>query len=438
MVRQVAWLVAGVLLAWLVWVWLPEASAEEGAAQVKQAAQGLLPYFAEQPKQDYAQRFTETFLKAVPPKKLTDVFQTLHKQCGKAQSIKLVKMTAPYTGDVEFACERGNVVPATLAVEPRKPHKLTALVLRSPVREGDSFDGIAAEFKALPGKAAYAVVRLSPNPEVIAQHNADQSLAVASTFKIVVLATLVQDIASGKRNWTDVTPLRKDCVSLSSGVLQDWPEGSPVTLHTLAGLMISKSDNTAADHLMKLLGRERIETMQETLGIASAERNRPWLLTGEMFKIKLVMHAERQKEYAAAGPTRRRQFLQTWVKDTPLKDHRLPGEPLLLDEVEWWFSCRDLCRVMDWLRRQEKVPEALKVLAIHNGLHIEGKHWSYVGYKGGAEAGVLSFVMLLKDQQNQWFAVASICNDPARDPDETRLIDLTRRLAQLLEKPASK
>ncbi len=438
MARQFVRLALVPLLLLLVLGWLTGAAEEKGAAQVKQAAQGLLPYFSDQPKQDFDARFESDFLKAVPPKKLTEVFQSLHKQCGKGKSARLVKMTQPYTGEVEFLCENGYVVPATVAVQASKPFKVTLLVLRGPVRAGDSLEAVLAEFQALPGKSAFAVVRLHPTAEVLAGHNADQSLAVASSFKVCVLAALTEEIASGKRKWTDVTPLRKDCISLSSGVLQDWPEGSPVTLHTLAGLMISKSDNTAADHLIRLLGRERIENMQETLGITSPERNRPWLLTSEMFKIKLVLHTERQQEYVSAGPTRRRQLLQSRVRDTPLKDPRLLVNPIFIDEVEWWFSPRDLCRVMDWLRRQEGVPEVLRLLAIHNGLNLEKDDWRYIGYKGGAECGVASFILLLRDKQDHWYAIASIWNRSDEEVEDTKLIDLTRRLAGLIERNSLK
>lgn len=44
--------------------------------------------------------------------------------------------------------------------------------------------------------------------------------------------------------------------SLPGGILQNWPKGAPLTLHTLAGLMISQSDNTAADTLLEILGRD--------------------------------------------------------------------------------------------------------------------------------------------------------------------------------------
>ena len=103
----------------------------------------------------------------------------------------------------------------------------------------------------------------------------DTPLAVASAFKLLVLAALREEVEAGRRAWDEVVRLEEAWKSLPSGLLQGWPEGSPLTLHTLAALMISLSDNTATDALIALLGRERLEAL--------SPRNRPFLTTREAF-----------------------------------------------------------------------------------------------------------------------------------------------------------
>ncbi len=71
--------------------------------------------------------------------------------------------------------------------------------------------------------------------------------AIGSAFKLYVLSTLSREIAARRRSWNDVVPL--DQRSYPSGILQDWPQGTPMTLQTLATLMIAISDNTATDQL---------------------------------------------------------------------------------------------------------------------------------------------------------------------------------------------
>ncbi len=99
-----------------------------------------------------------------------------------------------------------------------------------------------------------------------------------------MLSTLVQEIKAGKRKWSDVVPL--EVHSVPSGQMQDWPIGSPVTLHTLATMMISISDNTATDALIRVLGREAVAAEMVASGHAEPSRNIPMLTTVEFFALK--------------------------------------------------------------------------------------------------------------------------------------------------------
>ena len=98
-----------------------------------------------------------------------------------------------------------------------------------------------------PGQTSVAVARLGDGaPELIASIEPDRPLAIGSAFKLFILAELSRQVAAGERRWSDVVTL--DRRSIPSGVLQGWPRGSPLTLHTLAALMISQSDNTRDRH----------------------------------------------------------------------------------------------------------------------------------------------------------------------------------------------
>ena len=80
-----------------------------------------------------------------------------------------------------------------------------------------------------------------------------------SAFKLGILKALRDEIDAGAHKWDEVVTLGATDISLPSGVLQNWPVGSPFTLHTLAGEMISISDNTAADALLRVVGRDKVE-----------------------------------------------------------------------------------------------------------------------------------------------------------------------------------
>ena len=122
--------------------------------------------------------------------------------------------------------------------------------------------------------------------------------------------------------------------SLPSGMLHNWPEGAPVTLHTLASLMISISDNTATDILLGLVGRENVERMMGRIGIAAPERNRPFLATREIFALKTAPEAE-QRAFIEADEAGRRRLLGTRyasVDATAIDASRFGGAPLTGDE----------------------------------------------------------------------------------------------------------
>ena len=98
---------------------------------------------------------------------------------------------------------------------------------------------------------------------------------MGSAFKLAVLSTLQDQIQAGTHAWNDVVTLKPEWKSLPSGILQGWPDDAPLTLQTLATLMISQSDNTATDALIAVVGREAVE--------AKTEHNRPFLTTREAF-----------------------------------------------------------------------------------------------------------------------------------------------------------
>ena len=78
------------------------------------------------------------------------------------------------------------------------------------------------------------------------------ALGIGSAFKLYVLAELVRAVNDGERQWADVVALDSDVMSGPSGVLQGWPTGTPMTLQTLATLMIYISDNTATYNLVRV------------------------------------------------------------------------------------------------------------------------------------------------------------------------------------------
>jgi hypothetical protein len=288
-----------------------------------------------------------------------------------------------------------------------------------------------AEIVGLQGEVSLIAARLEEGgPANFLTQKAERPLAIGSAFKLFVLAELVRQVKAGERRWSDVVPL--GAPSLPSGLLQDWPTGSPITLHSLAALMISRSDNSAADTLLALLGREKVERLLPALGVRAADRNRPFLSTREAFALKFGDPALLAR-WKASDATGRRALLPRLSGPIPAPDPgRLAGRPVEIAAVEWFASPADLVRTLDWLRRSGD-RTALELLAINPGVSPDlARDFGYVGFKGGSEPGVLTLSFLLKSRQGRWMAVAATWNNDAVPLDEPRFIAPMSRLIGLM------
>lgn len=235
--------------------------------------------------------------------------------------------------------------------------------------EPTNLEDALAAFRALPGEVSALVTSDGVELGALA---ADTPRAVGSTFKLAVLAALSKQIDQQQRHWEDVVILTAETRSLPTGVLQSWPEGAPVTLYTLAALMISLSDNTAADTLISAIGRENVEAV-------APPGYRPWLTTREFFQLKSPANADVLTRFRAADAVKRRALLAE-LRVRPLGALRLI-RPTALD-VEWFASSRELCGLMSTV-------QALPVVRINPGF-AQPADWDSIAFKGGSEPGVIS------------------------------------------------
>jgi beta-lactamase class A len=400
------------------------AAAAPPAAPIAARAQQLVPLL--NGAADPAALMTPDMLRQVPAAQLAASFAQIRQAYGKALSVESAEAQSPFTILVLVRTEKAKLR-LRMATEPQPPHRITGLLVEGVETLNDSVAGVAAELARLPGTTAFSVAALGETgPSALAGTSGEQVTAIGSSFKLFVLAELVRQIGAGERRWSDVAPL--DHRSLPSGILQDWPAGSPMTLHSLAALMISRSDNSAADTLLHLLGREKVEQLLPALGVKAAARNRPMLSTREVFAIKA--DPALTARWLATDEAQKRALLPP-LDATKIDPAALAGAPKAIDSVEWFASPADLVRVMDWLRRQGDAT-ALAILAINSGLGpAAAADFGYFGYKGGSETGVLQMTFLLRRKNGEWRAVSASWNNSAAALDEARFVALVGRLVAL-------
>ena len=408
----------------------PERRAAEVCAQFRQSPG------------DFDKLFAPDFLAKIPAAQLTGIFTQYFSQLGRCVATKASKAQGENAAEFEFTFEKGFRVPVNISVNASAPNLIDGLWFGNPTSLSSSLSDLANELKTLPGETSILVVRLNDDRMTpLVALNADREMAIGSAFKLYILSELAREVNANERKLSDVVVLDESAVSLPSGTLQTWPRGSPVTLHTLAAFMISISDNTAADHLLKILGRERVESALTETKHAKPEMDKPFLSTLEMFKLKGEPTHKAAEQYLSLDVNGRRKFLAEQIAAVKRDDAKPypDGKPAYIDRIEWFASASDQCRVMNWLRQKTEagMPAAplRDVLTINtgNGLNVSRERWSFIGYKGGSEPGVLNLTYLLRSTSGQWYAMSITWNNAEAPLEASKILPIVQRALQIIE-----
>jgi len=389
------------------------AAASAPAADLNSAAAEAARQVAADP-QNLPELFDKTFFRHISLEKLRDLFSGLYAGHGGVERAVLVSSSA-VSGHFFFDTDKGYRIPVALSVAPENG-RITGLFFRPAYRRDATLRSVRETLAALPGRKGFLARRLGEKPENLEALGENESFAVGSAFKLYVLAALVKAGVP----WDRVFRLREEDKSMPSGRLQAWPDGSPLTAHTLAALMLSESDNTASDALISALGRKRVEDSLAALGHSDPARLRPFLKTSEMFKLKSDTAAA--LKYLNLPAAEKYAFLDALAGTAP-DQAKVARSPFGVDRLEWFASPADLCRVMGWLESRGGA-EALKLLALNPGLSVGGTGFRYAGYKGGSEPGVLSTTWLLKTGKSRWYCLSASWNDEKDALDEAKFLGL--------------
>lgn len=374
--------------------------------------------------------FTDAFRAAVADAQIKTLSANLTAQFGKAVEVSLLNPAEGTRAALEIRFQRG-LAKGGIAIDPAQDGRINELRFTSfdaVALAGDTPAAILADLAALPGttNAWFGPVGGAP----VLARNADTRLALGSTFKLYILAALAEDVKAGRRQWSDVAALTQK--SYPSGQLQNWPQGAPVTLHTLAGLMISISDNTATDQLIALLGRDRILKLMADSGHSDPAANTPFLTTRELFVMK-AGSAEEIASWRKSDAARRAAMLGRLASQTTSLDAvnaAFAGGPKAID-IEWFASPADLAKLIAHMRKTAD-PKAFEIMAISPSATdtIKGK-WPYIGFKGGSEPGVLNLTWALKDAAGQDWLLSLGWNNDAAVVDQGKLEAIAQRILLL-------
>lgn len=278
------------------------------------------------------------------------------------------------------------------------------------------------------------------------------TLAIGSGFKLYILGELAQQIAQHtddatssdlsptRFEWEDPLEIQQQHKSIPHGPLLFAPDGSTYTIRYVAEQMIQRSDNTATDHLLFLLGRENIERRMAEMGHHNPTLNKPLYSTREFAIAKFLWADEELGAYFAASDDQKRMMLKKEQRDyealeAHFEERGDPISPTRIDTVEYFANRFDMCMALMSLHDMAQHPQlrpVTEILTLEDQIGIDREDWIYVGFKGGSEIGVLAGNWLLRRNDGRLFVMTMAFNDTAEAIDLPRAIGLLQGAVDLL------
>ncbi|MBT2134350.1 serine hydrolase [Croceibacterium sp. LX-88] len=374
----------------------------------------------------YTDVFDEAFTSRVSQEQLSAIFDQAKGQYGPLVGLESVEPTSPTAANIAIRFERG-IASGVFNLANRPPYRVAGILVNNLAPADDSAEKLLADIRALPGETSILITPLDGG-EPLLSYNADRHLGIGSAFKLYILSTLARQVAAGKRSWSDVVPITT--IAHPSGASRDWPEGAPVTLHTLATLMISVSDNTATDNLLSAVGRGAVEAEVAASGHSDPALLVPFMSTREMIALKINGDVEAYRAADAAG----RLAVLKVTADSKIDMFEFmttfTGPPKAID-IEWLVSGEDMVNLMRRIHELDD-PTAREIMAVSTSVpdNLSGG-WQYIGFKGGSEPGVLNLSWLLQDHAGEWHVVTLSWNNPDAAVDREAFTALAMRAIAL-------
>jgi hypothetical protein len=383
--------------------------------------------------------FDATFLTQVPASRLNSVFAAV-------RSLRLDSITQSTPGTLVFVVTANGSSRLAVSMATDARGLIRGLLLRpastSTPAVPTSWSGVDRMIRSVAPQVHFLVAAVNGTTcRPVHAIGAATPAPLGSAFKLYVLDALARAVAAGKVSWDQPLTVTSQVKSLPSGVLQNDPDGTRVSVRQVAAGMISISDNTAANMLIALLGRHAVEAATRATGMADPALDVPFLTTRELFVLKLDNWPKLAQRYLALDAAGRQAMLSGTVDRVPLS--ALPAtpwtEPRDIGSLEWFASPTDICHVfasLATLAREPKLAPLAGILARNAGdMNLDPSRWRAVWFKGGSEPGVLTLNYLATTRTGQAYVASVLAADPsaplAQDSAVLTLISAVKGALQL-------
>lgn len=355
-------------------------------------------------------------------KQLTEQLRLLWRQNGQVAWLEPLQATARNVGAIDAITVRQRRIRLHLTLELEEEGRIADFSGQGESFETD-FASVLRSLKGLRGEVGLCCWELNADgPREVLSHQPERAFSVASLYKLYILGALVR-----AARWEELLRLSEATRSFPTGLLHHWPEGCSLSAHSLATLMISLSDNTAAEVLLQHLGKTAVEEMVGEMGHSNPGLLRPLLSSLDHLRLKSEPSSQRCANYLAQDDQGRRAFLAE-LAQMPRQNIGIPSAPAEL-EVGWWAAPADLCRALAWLSGSSQAKE---ILQVNPGVPVHRGRWNSFAFKGGSEPGVLAAGWLLEHWDGRIYTLAAAWNNDREVVQESRFFALMENLLWLL------
>jgi Beta-lactamase enzyme family/ORF 12 gene product N-terminal len=359
--------------------------------------------------------FDSAFLSHVSAGRLNRVLGQFHLTKGASFVGLLNETDTSLVAIAEFGSEQ---VKVTISIDATS--LISSLLLASAPLHTSSWSSIDGTLSALGPDVGFLAARVSPTGTCQPVHAVASSTPrpLASQFKLFVLGALAKEIEAGRVSWDQSLTVQDSTKSFGnppgSGSLQYATAGSTVSIEEAATKMISISDNTAADMLIRLVGRTSVEA-QVRRWSANASAYEPFLTTRETLLLHYYDFPALANRYLATPSVQRDAFLASSVGPLPISGLQVSPDPRDVEKIEWFASPDDICRAFAGLQSQATVPRLAPLSSIlarnSGGIGLDPSEWHTVWFKGGSEPGVVTLGYLATNKQGKTFVVVAMVSD---------------------------
>lgn len=388
---------------------------------------------------DLGKRFTAEFTAQVPPEQLIVLLGEL-----RMQGPWVSESVNTRGSDGVATLVSGQGLRFTLSMQLDDDGLISGALINSAAKGTPATSWEAVVERARLGAPQVAVLAgtVDTNGELTPafEQDADTPRPVGSMFKLYVLAAVAEKVADGDLAWDRNVTLEAGDKTLPSGTLQNEPDGTQLTVQDAATRMISQSDNTATDLLMRVVGERAVLDAAKRAGNDHLDGITPFLTAKQMFWLMGSDSGEAKtarEQWAGAPEATRRELLA--AVPTPGPGPQFDATAVQWQNgLEWFVSARDIVDAHVYLQKLSAAPSgaALQdILTANSGIPVTG--WSRTAFKGGSNVGViaLSFYARAGDGDDAPRQVLVMMGRGDAPVDETTFVAATQDAAKLLAAP---